>query len=123
MAKPEAAVQKAVLDLLAAKKILAFRNNVGSMQGAHKGKRWFVRFGVTGMADVVAYPRPHFHGTKSCGICGGTGDVLWIECKAPTKKQTAEQTDFQKLVESHGHAYIVVDDIDKLISYFKENGI
>lgn len=114
MSKPEAAVQKAVLDLLAAKKILAFRNNVGSMQGAHKGKRWFVRFGVVGMADVVAYPEV-FH--------LGQSGVLWIECKAPTKKQTAEQANFQKLVESHGHSYLVVDDIDKLIKFFAKNGI
>jgi hypothetical protein len=116
--KPEAAVQKAVLDLLAAKKILAFRNNVGSMQGSHKGKRWFVRFGVTGMADVVAYPK------RFIAACNWTHVApLWIECKAPTKKQTTEQTNFQKLVESHGHAYIVVDDIDKLIQYFNQNGI
>lgn len=123
MSKPEAQVQRAVLDLLAAKKILAFRNNVGVMRGSHKGKSWFVKFGVVGMADVVAYPVLEVADRTRATGCREEVMPLWIECKALGKKQTPEQKSFQKIVEDNGHSYLVVDDIDKLIQYFKENGI
>ncbi len=120
--KPEACVQRAVLDLLAAKRILAFRNNVGMMRGSHKGKSWFVKFGVVGMADVVAYPREWIHPVLT-QMGFQVVRPLWIECKAFGKKQTPEQRSFQKIVEDNGHAYIVVDDIQKLIGWMKENKV
>jgi hypothetical protein len=115
---PEACVLRAVLDLLAAKRILAFRNNVGVMRGAHKGKNYFVKFGTVGMADVIAYPR----------IWADAGDgthvhPLWIEAKAVGRKQTPEQKSFQHIVEANGHSYLVVDDISKLIAWLKERGL
>jgi hypothetical protein len=122
---PEACVLRAVLDLLAAKRILAFRNNVGVMRGSHKGKGWFVKFGTVGMADVVAYPQVDYRVTLNFGGCEflRLPHPLWIECKAVGRKQTPEQKSFQHIVEANGHSYLVVDDIDKLIKFFKENGI
>jgi hypothetical protein len=66
---PEACVLRSVLDLLAAKRILAFRNNVGVMRGAHKGKNYFVKFGTVGMADVIAYPKMNPQNISGCQIC------------------------------------------------------
>ena len=47
----EAAIQRCIMDYLAAEHILAFRQNTGQ---AKMGER-FVRFGVKGMADILAF--------------------------------------------------------------------
>ncbi len=98
MCKPEAGVQRAILDLLAAEHVLAFRLNVGAVK---MGRR-FVRFGVPGMADVISFPR---------------GRVLWIEAKAPDGRQTAEQQSFQRQVEGAGHGYIVAHSSDDVLEW------
>lgn len=99
MCKPEAGVQRAILDLLAAERILAFRMNSGVMR---IGRR-FVRFGVPGMADVLAFP----------------GCVLWIEAKAAEGRQSAEQASFQRQVEREGHSYIVARSSDDVLQWLK----
>jgi hypothetical protein len=120
---PEACVLRSVLDLLAAKRILAFRNNVGVMRGAHKGKNYFVKFGTVGMADVIAYPKMNPQNISGCQICDYFPGILWIEAKAVGRKQTPEQKSFQHIVEANGHSYLVVDDISKLIAWLKEHGL
>lgn len=52
----ESAIQKAILEYLAARHILGFRMNTGAMKGEYKGKQRFMRFGVAGMADILAFP-------------------------------------------------------------------
>ncbi len=98
MCGPEAGVQRAILDLLAAERILAFRLNVGAMR---LGRR-LVRFGVQGMADVISFP---------------AGRVLWIEAKAPDGRLTPEQQSFQRQVESTGHSYIVARSSDDVLAW------
>lgn len=106
----ESDIQRACLDYLAARGVLAFRMNSGAMSGSHKGKRWFVKFGVPGMADVLAFVSPL-----------GPGDELmaelpvWIEVKAPKGIQSDLQRSFQELVESHGHCYLLVRSLNELI--------
>lgn len=95
-------VQRACMEFLAARGIPALRLNVGAMSGSHNGKRWFVRFGTPGMADVIFWPSPT--------------ETVWLEFKAPKKKQSADQISFQKWVESIGHRYMLCDDVDLLIS-------
>lgn len=91
---PESLVLGSVLDFLLAVRILAFRMQSGV---AKFGPR-IVRFGVVGMADVLAFPagRP----------------PLWIECKARDGRQSHEQKIFQKIVEDEGHGYILARSID-----------
>ena len=101
MCTPEAGVQRAILDLLAAERILAFRMNSGVMRA---GRR-FVRFGVPGMADVLAFP----------------GRVLWIECKSERGRQSPEQASFQRQVESHGHSYLLARTPEDLLRWLREN--
>jgi hypothetical protein len=84
----EAAVLSACLDALAALRILAFRVNVGTVKIQDR----FVRFGVVGMADVIAFPR---------------GAVLWVECKTEKGKQSQFQKSFEQQVRAHGHYYLV----------------
>jgi hypothetical protein len=44
-----------ILDWLAAKRIWHIRLNTGAMGGDYKGKKWFVRFGRPGMADILVW--------------------------------------------------------------------
>ena len=49
---PEGFIQDLILDWLAAKHILAFRMNTGAL----KIDKRYVKFGVKGMADILAFP-------------------------------------------------------------------
>jgi hypothetical protein len=98
----ESEIQRSILDLLAAKRVLAFRMNTGAMSGEHMGKTWFMRFGSPGMADVLAFP-PNCY-------------PLWIEVKTAKGKQSELQRSFQILVEEHGHHYIVARSVDDVLA-------
>jgi hypothetical protein len=69
------------------------------------GPRRFVKFGVTGMADILAF-------TKS--------SVIWCECKGSSGKQSEQQKEFQSEVEAYGHIYIVARGIEDVRSLFEE---
>lgn len=99
---PEGNVVKAVLDLLAAERVLAFRMNTGAVAA---GTRFF-RFGVPGMSDILAFPQ-------------GPHPVLWIEAKSMKGRQTPEQKSFQKLVELHGHSYLLARSSDDVLAWLR----
>lgn len=107
--KPEAQVQRAVLDYLRAEKILHFRQNSGVLLNK-KGRP--VRFGEPGMADIQAFPR-----VKVCmgAECMSISHPLWIECKSPVGSVSPQQEEFRRRVESEGHTYIVVRSLDDLL--------
>lgn len=96
---PEAYVQSSILDYLAARHVIAFRMNSGAVKMASG----FVRFGVKGMADIVA-----FGSTRMPRV----PRVIWIECKADKGRQTPEQKSFEAQVREAGHTYIVARSID-----------
>ena len=93
----EAPIQKLILNYLAATRVLAFRMNTGM---AKMGGR-IVRFGVPGMADIVAYP-----------TCCAIPAVVWIECKATDGRQSELQKSFQKQVEQAGHVYVLAKSLE-----------
>jgi hypothetical protein len=97
---PEGQILKAVLDYLAARHILAFRMNTGSLKDSRGIP---VRFGTPGMADVLAFPQVN-----------GYPDICWIECKAAKGKQSPLQRSFQEQVEKEGHRYVVARSIEDL---------
>jgi hypothetical protein len=104
----ESQIQKAILDYLAARHILAFRMNTGAIAGEYNGKQRFMRFGVVGMADILAFP-------IKCDASTGhmvKQLIFWIEVKTATGKQSEHQKSFQRQVEEHGHIYIVARSID-----------
>ena len=123
----ESEIQRAILDYLASKGILAFRQNTGAMAGEYNGKKRFMRFGVPGMADILAFVPVHTGGwraTQPHKMLPGEkyyfGDEitysqpLWIEVKTETGKQSEIQRSFQAQVEAHGHRYILarcVEDV------------
>lgn len=99
----ERELQRLVLDWLSAKKIWHIRHNTGAMGGTHKGKRWFVRFGKPGMADIIiAYRvREEFR-------------TAWVELKAAKGVQSDAQKEFQKEVEQNGMQYILARSLEDL---------
>jgi hypothetical protein len=101
--KPEAGVQRAILDLLAAERIFAIRLNTGAFRNA-QGRPIFMHSAGAGVADIVAFP---------------SGRVLWVEAKAPAGRQTPKQVSFQQRVESEGHAYIVARSSDDVLAYLR----
>jgi hypothetical protein len=72
-----------------------------SNTGAAKIGDQLVRFGLPGQAD-------------SSGIMKPFGTRVEIEFKAPGKKQSEKQKNFQKMVESHGGLYYLIDSLDNV---------
>lgn len=126
MKASEAQIQKSILDWLAAKRVLAFRMNVGISKAEYRRKRdgsvksRHIHFGVPGMADILAF-RNHavdYYGSALSGpIEGEEITPVWIECKTEKGEQSALQQSFQEQVEEHGHTYVIarsIDDIERL---------
>ena len=120
---PEGAVKKAVMDLLAAYKIPAFRMNAGDRFGAYKGKKWRIAGHAPGTADILALPRLTLCGLSLSWGCKQSEHEdyhfdapypVWIEVKAPGKKQTEAQQQFQGYAETNFHVYLLIDNPDKL---------
>ena len=65
----------------------------------------------------------HFHIMQGLGSYPGIpdiiavkdGQVLFIEVKKPTGKQSERQREFQQNIESHGGKYLIVKDVEDLI--------
>ena len=102
IARKEADVQRSVIELLKRLSILAFRMNSGAFTFEHKGKKRFFRAGTPGMADLLAFPWVKWSVDVKAPM------PVWIECKSSRGKQSREQELFQKVVESEGHTYLIV---------------
>jgi hypothetical protein len=76
----EADLQKLCLEYLTLCGCFMWRQNTGAMTGEHKGRKWYVRFGVKGLSDII----------------GVTPEGLFIavEVKRPGQEPTADQTYF-----------------------------
>ncbi len=70
-------VQKSILAFLALRGILAWRQNTGSVVREYRGKSRLIRFGMSGMPDILG--------------CLPGGRLLAIEVKRPGNKPTDEQ--------------------------------
>jgi hypothetical protein len=112
-ATKERDIQRLILDWLAAKRIWHVRLNTGAMFGVHKGKRWAVRFGKPGMADIVAYWKMCLCGQSDCPKAGGS--MVWIEVKTARGVQSDDQKRFQQEVEGQGMTYILARSLEDVI--------
>jgi hypothetical protein len=93
-----------VLQLLALRRIPAWRANTGAMRIAGAGGRQrFVRFNVKGCADVL-------------GLLPPSGRLLAVECKMPGRKTTADQRAFLDNVAAAGGLALVVTDLRDLVA-------
>lgn len=98
----ESQVQRAILDYLAARHIMAFRMQTGASFSEYGGKNRMIRYGVAGMADILAFPQ-------------WRDTPVWLEVKSATGKQSDIQKSFQEQVEREEHKYAVVRSIDDVI--------
>jgi hypothetical protein len=106
---PEGALQRLVMDWMAAKHIFAIRCNSGVLVNP-AGRP--VTFGIPGCADILAFP------IRRCPD-GDHGmwkipTPLWIELKAPNGRQSDLQKSFQAKVEAEGHRYFLIKSLDEL---------
>ena len=112
--KEEAAIQKAITDYLALKKIWFRRMNSGATLSSYGGKTRMVRYGSPGMADILATPLDeHEHD----GVKIMFPVILWIECKTSSGKQSDAQRAFQEEVEAEGHYYLLARSLDDVIAF------
>jgi hypothetical protein len=111
---PESGVLAEILQCLRNHRILCFRMNTGAHVATDaKGKPRMIRYGVKGMADVLAFTRHNFVQIFP----------LWIEAKANGGKQSDAQSIFQQVVEADGHWYVVVRSYEELEAYLKSKGV
>lgn len=96
-------VQAQILDWLKLKRIFHWRNNTGAHSGQHKGKKWFVRYGVPGAPDI---------------FCVVNGRAIGIEVKAQGKLQSVEQASWEAKFREAGGAYLLTWSLDHVIAFF-----
>jgi hypothetical protein len=105
--KAEQQVQSAILEWLAAKRIWAIRMQTGAI----KLDKRFIKFGVAGCADILAfYP-----------VYDGRGFLpIWIEVKSNVGRQSELQRSFELDVIQRGHRYLLAKSVDDVEKFFKE---
>lgn len=108
---PEGYVSSALRDLFLVERIYAMRVNSGTLLLDNRdGSKRAVRLAKKGTADWLAF------------IPFGNGSFLplWAETKAPLKGLSSDQEEFRDDVESRGHAYLIVHDIDIVVDWLRE---
>jgi hypothetical protein len=117
----ERETQKAILDLLAAEGVFAFRLNTAAFRVISDGRgkeRFFRSHSLgAGAADIRADVRVHrvfWKGTPQ-ELIVDSFVPLWLEVKSAKGGQSPEQASFQGFVESHGHVYAVVHSVDDVL--------
>lgn len=104
----ESQIQGTILDYLAARGILAFRQNSGAAVSQYNGKTRMIRYGVKGMADVLAFP-----------ILDYGPHPLWLEIKTEKGRQSVFQASFEHQVREHMHTYAIVRSVDDVEALLK----
>jgi hypothetical protein len=111
--KPEACVQRAILDLLTVERIWHVRLNSRTVMMPGAGGRMRpVYFGSPGMADILAAP-----------ILRTSPLMLWIEVKAPKGKQSEDQKLFERSVTEVGQFYLLARSSDDVFEWLRDMGI
>jgi len=105
---PESAVVRAVLDYLAVRQIVAWRNNTTGVYDP-TAKRFRTNAGRNGIADIL-------------GVLPG-GRFLAIECKAERGKLSPAQVEFQRDIVQQGGLHIVAYRVDDVIEVLEMEGI
>ena len=110
----EAAVKRAVTDLLEAEKINYYRMNSGNI--VLKGKNGYraIKLNPKGTPDLLC------HLKKSITPYYETPMVCWVEVKAPGKSPTDEQHAFGVAARLRGETWLVVDDVKVLKDFLKD---
>lgn len=113
---PEGAVLDSIMDYLQAEGVLAFRMNVAAVKLDDR----FVRFGVVGMADILAIPTVSglYRGYRCCWTV-----PLFAEVKSATGRQTAEQKSFERQVTDAGAEYAIWRSVEDCADWLRRHGV
>jgi len=109
--RKERDLTNAILALLRAHGIAAWRTGVGAYRASYQGRERFVRVGTKGMSDIVGVVPVYPHAQK----VGAIGRFLAIEVKTPTGKIRPEQTAFLQTVTRAGGIGFVARSVDDVI--------
>lgn len=112
----EAEVLDAVLDLLQAHRVCAWRMNTGAVKQDDR----FVRFGVRGFSDILAIP---IVSGKFKGLPVSWCAPWFVEVKSPIGRQSAEQKSFQRQVCDAGAEYFLVRSPEEMEKLLREHGV
>ena len=96
----ESDIQKQILEYLTYRPGKYWRINAGAFAGEYKGKKRFVRFGATGMSDIL--------GLRD-------GQFIAIEVKNEKGKMSEGQEAFKVNVMDNGGRYILARSLDDVI--------
>lgn len=101
----EHAIQLQLMEYLAYKNVMVWRNNSGALQD-RRGR--LVRFGKVGSSDIL-------------GVQGGTGKIIAIEVKRPglSYKPTPAQLEFLQSIHDHGGLAGIAtctEDVDRILA-------
>ncbi len=107
MSTPEGAVVRSVLDFLALRGIVAWRNNTTGIYDKRR-ESYRPNAGRNGVADILG--------------CLPDGRFLAIECKAGKGKLSPAQIEFQRDIVRSDGLHIVARSIDDVIAVLAENG-
>lgn len=100
---PERIVLEQCLQFLKLKGFFCWRNNTGALKSGSR----FIRFGFPGSADIL-------------GILPN-GRFLAVECKRSKGGILSEkQKEFQKAITENNGIYILANDVNVLIQYFRK---
>ncbi len=104
MGKPENALQRACLEFLRLRGVMAWRNNTG----AYKRGKGYISYGATGSGDIFAIVRGRF---------------VSIECKIGRNQPTADQKLWAAQVDDAGGMAVVartLDDVQDAIEQLED---
>lgn len=102
----ESEIQKACIDWLnTIPGVKVWRQNTGGMSGEHNGKKWYMKFGQKGQADIT-------------GICNGIR--VEIEVKRPGEKPTDDQRDWLRIIGMHFGIAFWTDSIERCVTEMRE---
>ena len=104
---PEGSVVRAVLDYLAIRGIVAWRNNTTGVYDPTR-KAFRTNAGRNGISDIIG--------------CLPGGRFLAIECKAGRGKLSAAQVEFQKDIIRQGGLHIVAYRVEDVIEVLEAEG-
>jgi len=118
--RSEADVKRAVVELLKARGVLCFRMNAGDQIVVHGKSRHRVMGNPSGTADILCFPQRTYSADRS-NATWQEPEIVWLELKSPTGEQSAEQKQFQQMVEDEGHTYLLIRSAAELEEWLRKN--
>lgn len=126
-------IQRAILQFLAASRIVAWQNTTGAgLRVGNSGRAYKVRFGIPGTPDIGALvptlcPRAlERHCDPGCKLCGGRGRfarAMYIEVKAPRMQPEPHQVLRMRVLSDAGAIVFCAHSVAEVAEQLDREGI